>query len=78
MKKTKMNDETVRYIIARLVERADEAAQEHEKNKSNEFESGRALAYYEMLDILKTELDLNDQDLKDYGLDINLEARYLK
>lgn len=78
MKKTKMNDETVRYIIARLVERTDEAAQEHEMDKSNEFESGRALAYYEMLDILKTELDLNDQDLKDYGLDINLEARYLK
>lgn len=42
-------------------------------DKSNEFESGRALAYYEMLDILKTELDLNDQDLKDYGLDINLD-----
>ena len=78
MKKTKMNDETVKYIIARLVERADEAAQEYQINKSNEFESGRALAYYEMLDILKTELDFNDQDLKDYGLDINLEARYLK
>lgn len=78
MKKTKMNDETVRYIIARLVDRADEAAQEYQMDKSNKFESGRALAYYEMLDILKTELDLNDQDLKDYGLDINLEARYLK
>lgn len=78
MKKTNLNDETVRYLIARLIERADEATQEYQKDRSNKFESGRSMAYYEMLDILKTELDLNGQDLKDYGLDVDLEAKYLK
>lgn len=29
----------------------------------------------EMLDILKSELDVRDQDLKEFGLDINLENK---
>ena len=33
------------------------------------------VAYYEMLDILKTELYVRDQDLKEFGLDINLENK---
>ena len=35
--------------------------------------AGRRLAYYEMLDILRTELDVRGQDLKEFGLDTNLE-----
>ena len=37
--------------------------------------AGRKVAYYEMLDILKTELDIRDQDLKEFGLDIDLENK---
>ncbi len=77
MDKTNLNEESIKYIIARLIKRADDATQEYRKNKDNEFESGHALAYYEMLDILKTELDLHEQDLKEFGLDIDLESRYL-
>ena len=31
------------------------------------------IAHYEILDIIKTELQVRGEDLKDYGLDINLE-----
>lgn len=77
MENKNLTEESIKYIISRLVERTDEAMQEYQKDKNNDFESGRSLAYYEMLDILKTELDLHEQDLKEFGLDINLENRYL-
>lgn len=50
-----LDEETLKYIIARLVERADEAMREYINDKDNDFKNGRSLAYYEMLDILRTE-----------------------
>lgn len=35
------------------------------------------MAYYEMLDILKTELDIKEQDLEEFGLNLNLEKLML-
>lgn len=61
------------FFIARLVERADEAMQEYLNDKDNDFKNGRSLDYYEMLDILRTELDLSEQDLNEFGLDFDLE-----
>ncbi len=72
-----LDEETLKYIIARLVERADEAMQEYTNDKDNDFKNGRSLAYYEMLDILRTELDLSEQDLNEFGLDFDLEEKYL-
>ena len=72
-----LDEETLKYIIARLVERADEAMQEYINDKDNDFKNGRSLAYYEMLDILRTELDLSEQDLNEFGLDFDLEEKYL-
>ena len=45
------------------------------ENKDDAYCAGRKVAYYEMLDILKTELDIRDQDLKEFGLDIDLENK---
>lgn len=67
--------EGIKYMIARLLENANEAVEESKGNKDDEFAAGRKLAYYEMLDILKTELDVRDQDLKEFGLDITLENK---
>lgn len=67
--------EGIKYMIVRLLENASEAAEESRKNRGDEFAAGRKLAYYEMLDILKTELDVREQDLKELGLDINLENK---
>ena len=72
-----LDEETLKYIIARLVERADEAMQEYINDKDNDLKNGRSLAYYEMLDILRTELDLSEQDLNEFGLDFDLEEKYL-
>lgn len=67
--------EGIKYMVARLLENANEAAEESKENKNDAFCAGRKTAYYEMLDILKTELDVRDQDLKEFGLDIDLENK---
>lgn len=72
-----MNDtltkEGLKFIISRLLKNANEAAEESRENSSDEFAAGRRVAYYEMLDILKSELSIRDQDLKELGIDIDLE-----
>ena len=67
----------IKYIIARLLERAKESVTETKENPENDFEAGRNMAYYEMLDILKTELDIKEQDLEEFGLNLNLEKLML-
>lgn len=70
-----LTKEGIKFLIARLLDNANEAVEESNKNKEDQFAAGRRLAYYEMLDILKNELDVRDQDLKEFGLDINLENK---
>ena len=72
-----MNKQAMQYIISRISERAFDAREESKKEPDNSFLEGRHLAYYEVLDIIKTELDIRDEDLKDYGLDINLQKDFL-
>ena len=43
----------------------------------SEFTMGRRLAYYEILDTIKNELIAHEQDLGEFGLDFNLEERFL-
>ena len=77
MANEKLTKEGIKYIIGRLLKNAQEAIGEWDKDKSNLFYDGKALAYYEMLDIIKTELDIREQDLKEFGLDVNLEEKLL-
>ncbi len=67
--KSLMNEEFVKYIVSRLVDNAKDAA----KEQNSDFVNGKRLAYYEMLDTVKNELFANDCDLKEFGLDLNLE-----
>ena len=69
---SKISEESLKYIIARLVDNANEAVEENEKDKRDLFNQGRRLAYYEMLDILKSELDVREADLKELGLDFDV------
>lgn len=46
------------------------------EDPQNEFLSGRREAYYEILDIIKAELDAHGFDLTQFGLDIDLEDKY--
>ncbi len=68
-----INKESLEYIISRLIDNANEAGQDCKKDAADAFKQGRKLAYYEMLDILKSELDARDEELSEYGLDINLD-----
>lgn len=72
-----MSEDAVKYIIARVVDNANDALEEAKKNKDDDFYKGKKLAYYEILDTIKNELDINDQDLKEFGLDENLERKFL-
>jgi len=77
MANEKLTKEGIEYIIGRLLKNTQEAIGEWDKDKSNLFYDGKALAYYEMLDIIKAELDIREQDLKEFGLDVNLEEKLL-
>lgn len=72
-----MNEETIKHIIARVIDNANEALEESKKNKEDDFYKGKRLAYYEILDAIKNDLEIDGQSLKDFGLDINLERTFL-
>ena len=74
-----MNEDSLKYLIAKLIEDADDVKAEFEniQNKDEKlFLEGRRLAYYEMLLTIQNELDIEDQDLAEFGLNINLEKEY--
>lgn len=69
-----MNEATIKFIVSRVIDNANEALKE--ENSNDDFYKGRKLAYYEVLDTIKSELMANNQDLKEYGLDIDLEKTF--
>ena len=50
----KVSIEGIAYIVERIVEREREAAKESKDDREDGFKDGRALAYYEVLDIFGT------------------------
>lgn len=75
-----MNEASLKYLIAKLIEDANDVRAEFE-NIQNEgdklFLEGKRLAYYEMLLTIQNELDIEDQDLAEFGLNIDLEKEYI-
>lgn len=72
-----MNDAAIEYIISRVVDNAKDALEEASENPKDDFYKGKKLAYYEILDTIKNELAARDADLKEYGLDVDLEKIFL-
>ena len=72
-----MSEEAIKIIIARVIDNAGDALEEARENEGDDFYKGKKLAYYEILDTIKNELDIRDRDLKEFGLDMNLEAAFL-
>lgn len=66
----------IEYIIARVVQNSQYATDEAKENPS-EFNEGRKFAYYEVLDTIKNELLVREQNLKDYGYDEDWEHRLM-
>ena len=71
-----ISNESYKYILARVLERAFESIEEANEN-GDEFYKGRKLAYYEIADIIKSELYVRDAQLSEFGLDIDLEKTFL-
>lgn len=70
MMNNKLTTAELEYIISRVIKNADEAAKDTD---GSEFQDGRKLAYYEILDTIKNELEVRDIDTKQFGLDLVLE-----
>lgn len=66
--------ERLKYIIARVIDNANDAVKESKENPKDAFIDGKKLAYYEVLDTIKNELDVSEQDMKEFGLDFPLET----
>lgn len=71
-----MSEESIKFIISRVIDNAYDALQEA-RGSNDEYYEGKKLAYYEVLDTIKNELIAHDQNLKEFGLDINLEKKFL-
>ena len=72
-----MNDltaERLQYIIARVIDNANDAVKDSKENPKSDFIDGKKLAYYEVLDTIKNELDVSEQDMKEFGLNFPLET----
>ncbi|MCB6617293.1 transposase [Ruminococcus sp. 210702-SL.1.03] len=66
----KLTESELEFIISRVLDNAKDAAQSTEESQFNE---GKKLAYYEILDTIKNELTVRDIDVKRFGLDTVLE-----
>ena len=67
-----LSEDAIRFIVARVLSNAKDAKEEYQKNK-DAFSDGKRLAYYEILDTIKNELEIRDADLKKMLLDIDLD-----
>lgn len=65
--------ERLKFIIARVIDNANDAIEESKAEPDNAFIDGKKTAYYEVLDTIKNELDVSEQDLQEYGLNFTLE-----
>lgn len=72
-----MSEAEIKYIVARVMENANDALEDAKADRDDDFYKGKKLAYYEILDTIKNELEARGQDLKEFGLDINLEKTFL-
>ena len=72
-----MDETAINFIISRVIENAHEARNEAQQNENDDFYIGKKLAYYEILDTIKNELKAREENLEEFGLNINLEKEFL-
>lgn len=70
-----MTNEFFNYLIATLLDNAEDALADYQKEPSD-FNSGHTEAYYEVLDTIKNRLIIEEYDLSSCGLDIDLDKKF--
>jgi hypothetical protein len=68
-----LTKDDIAYIISRILDYAVDAKNEAEKDPQNLFYQGKRLAYTEILDVIKNELTVYEEDIKKYGLDFDID-----
>ena len=64
----------MKAAIHSILEQALRAVSDAKQNPQNAFKDGRALAYYEVLDTVKNQLEIYDLDANVFGLGMNLDV----
>ena len=72
-----LTDYGFRFIVERIIKNAYESLNDARENPGSDYHGGHIIAHYEILDIIKTELEARGENLKDYGSDMNLEKIFL-
>ena len=70
-----IRDDQMRFIVEKILDNAADVQKERSSHGKNDFNDGMMCAYYQMLDTMKNQLIVDDRDLKEFGLDINLEEK---
>jgi hypothetical protein len=66
----KLTPSELEFIITRIINSTMDTIR---NSDNSEFSQGEKQACYQVLDIIKSELDVRDVDLSEYGLDVVLE-----
>ena len=67
-------DAALKAAVRCILEQALCAVSDARQNSRDAFKDGRALAYYEVLDTVKNQLEIYDSDANDFGLGMNLDV----
>ena len=68
-----IDDGVFKELLASLIQQGLDAFEEYRNNRADLFRAGKSLAYYEVLDVIKTKLDVEEIELSKLGLDIDLD-----
>lgn len=68
-------DHNIVDVVRDIVERADEAKEEYSKDKGNNLEYGRLLAFCEVLSSIKAEY--SGVDAVENAIDFDIDKKYL-
>lgn len=66
-------DEALKAVMQSIPEQALCAVSDAKQNPHDAYKDGRALAYYEVLDTIKNQLEIYDLDANVFGLGMNLD-----
>ena len=68
-----IRDAQMRFVVQKMLANAADVQEQRANGHNTPFYEGMATAYHEMLDTMKNQLIIDDKDLKDFGLNVDLE-----
>lgn len=77
MENDMVTKEFLKYIVETLVDNANDTINELREKPNDDFLEGKKLAYYEMLDSIKSRLEVREENLAEYGLNFDIEKMLL-